>query len=162
MDSTDLLSSDIKILRAYQKNRWRRTNWKLKKFINFFMTLLPWFRRWSNLESRAVIHIHIKLEVAVFLLQIALLKVEKSTITGMKDNTNTEINASLQKFQIKTCFTTPESICREFSEWLSFFLYLDEYCKFTCNILCYRWEIIMAPFRDGHFTNGIRYPWESG
>ncbi|XP_065213016.1 protein hobbit [Planococcus citri] len=48
--------------------------------------------------------------------KIALLKMKKSILTGMKDNINTEMNAMFQKFQIKTCFIPNISAYREFNE----------------------------------------------
>lgn len=54
-------------------------------------------------------------------IQVAVIKVEKSTLTGMKDSINTEINASLQEFQFETSFLQKElfAFC-EFSK--KFFL----------------------------------------
>lgn len=46
-----------------------------------------------------------------------MIKVEKSTLTGMKDSINTEINASFQEFQFETSFIQKERIAySEFSK----------------------------------------------
>lgn len=54
--------------------------------------------------------------VAPIIPKIALIKIEKSILTGMKDSINTEINASLRKFQIKTYFESTGIAYQEFNE----------------------------------------------